>query len=193
VIDLPGPDAVELALALGRRGFRPILAINATSAEREVIDMGPVLRSLAEGARFASSFPRGPDVLPAFILDARREGTGAWIGPGLFDNRWPVFPSDLPAAEHFEAARIRTVVIVHDGDELREDLRAIAWSWRRDHLDVRVAKAEDAESRPWTTKEPGWLARMAGRLRRRFALRRRADGSYGHRIPVPLPPEPSHG
>jgi hypothetical protein len=191
IIDLPGADAVASALALSHHGFRPILSINATSAPDEVIDMRAVLDLLAEAARFPSSFPSGPQARFAFILDSRRDGPQEPFAPGLFDNRWTLFPSDLPSAKHFENANIERVVIVQEGTEMKDDLAAIAWEYRRGGVEVCVADPADDSRAPWTLEPPSWLSSVAGRLRRRFQFRRRWDGSYGHRIPIP--PEPSHG
>ena len=110
VIDLPGPRAIETALALGRHGFRPVLSINASSQPEEVVDMQPILALLAEGARFASPFPADAAAPPAFILDSRRDGEDSRRQPlpGAFDNRWTLFAGDLPTAEQLRAARPRS-------------------------------------------------------------------------------------
>jgi hypothetical protein len=70
-------------------------------------------------------------------------------------------------------------------------VQAIAWGYQRGGLEVRVATVHDHTTVPLSKEQPGWLARTMGQLRRRFALRRQWDGSYGHRVPIP--PEPSHG
>lgn len=191
LIDLPGRDAIEMGLALGSHGFRPVLSINATSSREEAIDMHSVLDMLAEGARFASSFPSGSDVLPAFILDSRREGAGTNLAPGRFDNRWTVFPTDLPSAEHLKKANIASVVIIQEGTDVKADVQAIAWTYQRGGLEVRVANLREHTTVSLPKEQPGWFSFMMGQFRRRFALRRRWDGSYGHRVPIP--PEPSHG
>jgi hypothetical protein len=191
IVDLPGPEAVELGLLLGRHGFRPILLINAASDSGELIDMAPVLHLLTEGARFHSSFPGGPDVLPAFVLDARREGADADPEPGRFDNRWTLFPADLPPAERLGQAGVQAVMIVQDEPTPRDDVRAIAWMYQRGGLDIRVVNVRDRTVASLASTRPSWLVYVIGQLRRRFAFRRQWDGSYGHRIPIP--PDPSHG
>jgi len=193
VIDLPGPTAIETALALGRHGFRPVLSINASSQPGEVVDMKPLLALLVEGARFASSFPADAAAPPAFILDSRRDGEsdGRQRGPGAFDNRWTIFAGDLPSGEQLRTADLRLVVIAHDRDALHEDVEAIAWSCRRAGLEVRLADVRDHRITVLSGTPPGWISRYFASVRRRFSLRRQWDGSYGHRIPIP--PQPSHG
>jgi hypothetical protein len=193
LIDLPGPRAIETALALGRHGFRPVLSINASSAPEEVVDMQPILALLVEGARSASLFPADAAAPPAFILDSRRAGmrAGSQPWPGAFDNRWTIFPGDLPSGEQLRAAGLGAVVIAHDRDALHEDVEAVAWSYRRAGLEVRLADVRNRRITVQSGALPGWVARQLATLRRRFSLRRRWDGSYGHRVPIP--PEPSHG
>jgi hypothetical protein len=191
MIDLPGGSAIETALALGRRGFRPVLSINASSEPDEVVDMQPILALLVEGARFASSFPSGTAAPPAFILDSRRDGDGRQPPPGAFDNRWTIFPGDLPSGEQLRAAGIGAVMIVHHRDTLHEDVEAIAWSYQRAGLEVRLADVRDHRVAVLSGAPPGWISRLFASLRRRVLLRREWDGSYGHRVPIP--PLPSHG
>jgi hypothetical protein len=191
MIDLPGPRAIDTALALGRRGFRPVFSINASSAREEVVDMQPILALLIEGARFASSLPLGAAAPPAFILDSRRDGDGRQAPPGAFDNRWTIFPGDLPSGEQLRSAGIGAVMIVHHRDALHEDMEAIAWSYQRAGLEVRLADVRDHRVSVLSGAPPGWISRLFASLRRRILLRREWDGSYGHRVPIP--PLPSHG
>lgn len=184
LIDLPGAEAVELALVLGAAGVRPVVSINAASADGEVVDMRPVLDRLAEGARFRASFPTDRDAAPAFVLDARRDGRGARIEPGAFDNRWAVFANDLPSAADLDDAHVRVVVIVQDGAEPKDDVRAIAWAYRRGGLDVRIADVRKRTIVAMPGRPQGWLSFFADQVRRRFVLRRRWDGSYGRRVPT---------
>jgi hypothetical protein len=189
LIDLPGRVAVELALALGSQGYRPVVSINATSAQREAIDMQPVLDTIVAGARFASSFPSGPDVLPAFILDSRREGAGADVSPGRFDNRWKLFTEDLPSGSRLKEERIGSVVILQDATDVLEDVRAVAWAYQLAGIDVRIANVHAQAPAPLLDPPPSGLRRAVAYIRRRFAFRPRMDGSYGDEVP----PEPSHG
>jgi hypothetical protein len=191
IVDLPGPDAIDMGLALGQRGYRPVPSMNTASAMFELIDMAPVLERLMAGARFASAFPTGPAVPPAFLLDSRRDGGGVKPVPNMFDNRWFVFPTDLPPAEQLQAAGITTVLIVQDEPLPREDVEAIGWAYQRGGLTVRVADVRSHREHDLDVPLHGWWTRVLRRARRRIAFHRRWDGSYGERIPIP--PEPSHG
>ena len=191
IVDLPGARAIALALALGRRGLRPVLAINACSEEGELVPMAEVKDLLAEGARFASAFPNG-NVLPAFILDARRTGDGREPPPGAFDNRWALFDGDLPSAEELRANGVSRVVVVQDGKEIHGDLASILRGYAREGLELLLHDpTTPGVVGPIQLEARGWLAELWGRLARRSTYKRRWDGSFGRRVPIP--PEPSHG
>lgn len=191
LVDLPGRAAIEMGLALGHAGWRPVLSINATSSEYEVIDMGSIVSWLEKGARFGSSFLATPKAAPVFILDSRRDGRNMRIAPGRFDNRWTVYASDLPSGRKLKEAEIEQVVVLQEGTQMKDDIAAIAWAYERAGLEVRQANMRDRSLSGMPGKPQGWLGFAVGQLERRLGLKRRSDGSYGHRIPIP--PEPSHG
>jgi hypothetical protein len=189
VIDLPGGKAIEMALALADAGLRPVLAINATSAEHEVIDMDPIVSWLETGARFRSTFAATTDAAPVFILDSRRLGRGGRAFPGWFDNRWTLFASDLPSAKQLKASGIERVVLVQEHTSVNEDLLAIGWAYERAGLPVRVADAEEKQIVGLPGERQGIIQFVFGQLTRRLTVTRRWDGSFGHRAPR----ESSHG
>jgi hypothetical protein len=192
IIDLPAESALSLALALGQRGLRPVLVINGCTAPSELISMGGALEMLAVGARFATAFPIGPDVAPALILDARRNGDRLAVVPGCFDNRWAIFESDLPSAGDLRRVGVERVVLVQHGTRPLGDVEAILRRYHAGGLELLVCDFDDPAPLYAVRVTPrGWLSDWASRVRRRLSFRRRGDGSFGHRVPIP--PEPSHG
>ncbi len=187
IVDLAGAYAVRMGLALGQRGFRPVLAINTTSSTREIIEMKAVLRWLRRGAQLRSAFSARAGAAPVFILDSRRAGRKRPL-PSSYDNRWTLFASDLPSAEHLRRERIDSVTVVQDGVRLARDLRAIAGAYQRSGLEVRIADLESERLVRLTEQRQGWLGFVLDQIARRLSGRRRRDGTYGKVVP-----EPSHG
>jgi len=191
VIDLPGEAAVLLALALGERGLRPVLAINTTSfAGAESISMQSVLRVLSAGAECEGSFPTGPTVAPAFILDSRRDGGGRQPLPGAFDNRWVVFREDLPSAEQLRAVGVDKVIVVQKGTLPVTDLEDVLLAYQTGGLELIRHETETRTTHRWTIEKRGWIAKLSQFVQLRWSVPR-SDGSFGRW--VPLPPKPSHG
>jgi hypothetical protein len=190
IVDLPATAALSLGLALGQRGVRPVLAISACSAEGEVISMRGAIDLLELGARFASAFPTGEGLLPAFLLDSRRAGEGLEPSVGSFDNRWAVFKGDLPSVGHLRRSGVEKVLFVHQGGaRAHSDIVAILRGYQAGGLEILLHDVDE----PMVTKavvvgRRSWISEVRDRLRLRSAYRRRWDGSFGHRVP-----EPSHG
>jgi len=191
IIDLPGKAAVLLALALGERGLRPVLAINTTSFPgAESISMHSVLRVLSAGADCKASFPTGPRVAPAFVLDSRRDGGGRPPLPGEFDNRWVLFREDLPSAEQLRAVGIDKVIVVQKGALPVTDLEDVLLAYQTGGLELVRHETETRTTHRWTLERRGWLATLSRFVQFHWSVPR-SDGSYGRW--VPLPPKPSHG
>jgi hypothetical protein len=191
IIDLPGESAVSLGLALGLRGVRPVLAINACSAPDELVSMHAVLDILAMGARFSEAFPTGPKLAPAFILDSRRSGGSAHpVFPGCFDNRWAIFASDLPAAHVLREAGLTKVIVVQFGTKPLDDIEAVLRAYQEDELELLLCDlSKPGALTALKVVERGWFSEALRSLRRRLSLSRNYQGSFGHRVPT----EPSHG
>lgn len=190
LIDVPGEAAVSWALALGRKGLRPVFAINTSSAPSELVPMDAVKVALAAGARFGACFPTGPGLMPAFVLDSRRPGDRGSL-PGCFDNRWTLFASDLPSGADLLGARVRRVVLVRQGEVLG-DVEEVLREYQRQGLELLCLDVDATLGLArMTLRERGWFGRAIANIRRRVSLTRRADGSYGHRVPIA--PFPSHG
>lgn len=193
IVDLPGRRAVRAALALGRRGLRPVFAVNANCGPPgvEAISTEKIRRLLVAAADLPACFPTGPDVAPAFILDSRRSG-GEWQPPpGSFDNRWVLFPSDLPSAKQLRSAGIEQVVVMQAGPVCLPDLAAVLRAYQAARLSLLLRDVVEKTLGPLHVPEMAWLFDVVGRLFRRLSPRRRADGAYGRW--VLLPSGPSHG
>jgi hypothetical protein len=191
IVDLPGEESLLLGLALGERGLRQVLVINGCSAEGEVVDMRPVIDMVRVGARFPRAFPSAASMRPAFVLDSRRDGGGREPAPGAFDNRWTLFEDDLPDARALAAHGVAEVVVVHRGP-LIDDLAGALRGYARRGLRLR-GRDLDGDGREIEIPLPSALLvpGLFDRIRQRFSLRRRWDGSFGRRVPVP--PDPRHG
>jgi len=192
IIDVPGGEAALLALALGKRGLRPVPAINTTSCPgAELISQTLLRLVLVAGAECEDSFPSGPTLGPAFLLDSRRDGHEGAPSPGMFDNRWVVFRTDLPSEKQLRDNGIERVIVVQEDDILSTDLEDILLDYQAGGLELIRHETRTRSSHPWTLAKRGWLAKAARFVQLRWAVLRRLDGSYGRWVPIP--PKPSHG
>ncbi|MBI2390890.1 MAG: hypothetical protein HYV09_14965 [Deltaproteobacteria bacterium] len=189
IVDLDGAEAIYTGVALVSRGFRPIVAINTTAADSETVDMVPVLEALRAVARVPEALDARPDAAPAFVLDARRMRPDRPRLPGILDNRWMVFASDLPSARLLRQHGMTQVLAVYRG-ELQPDLADLLARYRRGGLGLLAIDLDGAQPAPSSLEIDasalGLTLRSAGRTL--LIPQRNADGSFGRRVPIP-----SHG
>jgi hypothetical protein len=121
VVDLRGEHSVLMGLALAGCGYRPVPLYNACTGPAEVIDQGPILRHLRAGAPYLASLTLPAAAPPAFLLDWRRMKPEGPVAPGVFDNRWQVFPQDFPSAGLLRARGFTRAVLVQDSERRTRD------------------------------------------------------------------------
>jgi hypothetical protein len=185
VVDLPGAEAVYAGLALVTRGFRPIPLFNGTSGPSEVIDVMPIARALNGGLERLKRARLDQNAPPAFLLDSRRNGENAAVGPGSYDNRWVALPQDFPSGALLASRGIRTATVIQrDSPSVRPDLVHVLLRWQDSGIQLRLMDL--ATGRPaqqvTLTKPSGfklaWYAAVA-----LLGLRRSNVGGFGSTIP----------
>lgn len=80
----------------------------------------------------AQMIPRSGEP-PVFMLDSLR--LQGHLLPGIFDNRWTIFPADLPTAKVLLANGIRQVIWVHRGPE-EPDITRLLRLWLKGGLEI---------------------------------------------------------
>lgn len=130
VLDLPGPTSVTVGLSLAKVGFRPVPLFNGCYGDHAVIDQRPIMRAICGGTEWLSAQRLREDAPPAFLLDSGRMNGLSPVTPGMFDNRWKIFPQDFPAAEFLLQQELRRCLVVQQQQEIAEDLCHILRRWQ---------------------------------------------------------------
>jgi hypothetical protein len=184
VVDLPGVEGIHCGLALAERGFRPVPLYNLTQGQgEELIPLDPLIEALHVGAARLRDLTIPDDAPPAFLLDADR--ASSLPRPSMFDNRWMVFPQDLPSARALLSAGIERVTLIRRERGPRADLLAVFRLWKReglpsDLLDPAAGQAIDIEL------DTSLGAVFRAHLGMVFhGLRENAAGGFGGVVPVP--------
>jgi len=182
VVDLPGRQSVDEALAFAAKGWRPVPLYNGVIGPGTMlVDALGVGGALAGGADMLRQLRLSPDAPPVFMLDSgRMNGPGK---PNTFDNRWCVFPQDMPSAQFLKSRGIERVVARSDG--VRPDLERILLDYQKSGILLFTLGAGEPKPQPYTAGQRSLAAGFAYRFMTIIGLKRNAAGGFGATIPDP--------
>ena len=199
VIDLPSATGATLALRLAKeRGYRPVPLYNAVpapfngqglvGAANVAVDLRDVMAALRAWADELAALGLPADAPPAFVLDARRRGTGWLPTPGHFDNRSVSLPTDFPSATFLQSRGIRRVMLVQPAatGQPQPDLAHTLRRWQEAQLEILLYAIDaSAPPQPIDVPKPSWFGHVWHNFLVRARLRRNAMGGFGGFLPVP--------
>ena len=199
VIDLPSATGATLALRLANeRGYRPVPLYNAVpapfngqglvGAANVAVDLRDVMAALRAWADELAALGLPADAPPAFVLDARRRGTGWMPTPGHFDNRSVSLPSDFPSATFLQSRGIRRAMLVQPAaaGQAQPDLAHTLRRWQEAQLEILLYAIDaNAPPHPIDVPKPSWFGHVWHNLLVRARFRRNAMGGFGGFLPVP--------
>jgi hypothetical protein len=185
IVDLTGSDAVYAGLSLASGGFRPVPLFNGTSGPSPVIDVAPITRALGSGVERLAAMTLSPEAPPAFLLDSRRDGVGAQVEPGSYDNRWVVLPQDFPSGAFLQSRGVTNATLMRrNGLSVPVDLAHVLRRWqdvgiRINVTDVTTGRTATDVTVPMPSRfKLAWYAAVA-----LLGLHRSNVGGFGSVIP----------
>ena len=192
IVDLPGVDGVEESLALARLGYRPVPLYNGVCGDSQssmIVNVRNLAAALFSGAELLAPINISNNAPPVFMLDSRRM-SGVSKSPGTYDNRWCVFPQDMPSAGFLINHGI-TKVIVRSEEEtrmgimrsnLRDDLSHILYRYQKAGIQIELT-ASDEKPKAFDVPKPSQFKSLFYRFQVTMGLSRNAAGGFGSRIP----------
>ncbi len=186
ILELPGAEAVAMAVSLAQQGFRPVPLINTTTGSNEAVGMGTILGELRAGAPIVNAAAIPDDAPPVFVLDTQREGHGYTRRPRTYDNRWMVFPQDFPSGNYMVARGIKRLLLLTRDANIRRDLMHVLRRWQ--DAGVKIYRELPGDGLlPVEVNVPkpsqfklGWYRFLVA-----MGLRKNAAGGFGGWIPEP--------
>ena len=193
ILDLPGSAAVEEGLALGRMGYRPVPLYNGVGGPGGyvmLVDVKPIVASLYAGADLLEGYVIRPDAPPVFLLDANRMqgGVNRGLNAGKYDNRWCVFPQDVPSADFLRQQGIERVIV--RTAVIQSDLAHVLRRYQEQGIQIRLCR-DGGMSEAVTVQRPSRFGSLFYRAQVLAGLTRNPAGGFGG--PVPVPTESSGG
>ena len=181
VVDLPGKQGIEEGLALARLGYRPVPLYNGVIAPNvnSTISSFEIAAALYAGAETLRTLPLILSSPPVFLLDSNRMAGGKKT-PGSYDNRWCVFPQDMPSAAFLSKQRIREVIV--RTDVIRDDMAHILRRYQEQAF--KISLCDGLEIKGVTVPKPSRFKSLFYRFKVIFGLTRNPAGGFGGLVPV---------
>jgi hypothetical protein len=194
VVDLPGVQSLAAGFSLAREGYRPVPLYNTTSGCRQGVPSEKcVLTDVSALVTMLSVSPPeyvrnaiAGDNPPAFLLDSRRLRGQNKPAPGVYDNRWMVFPQDFPSARFLKSRGITRAIVIQETIFLAEDLVHVLLRWKEGGIPVYLQNAaEDLSLSPEEFRRPPRFRSAIYRALALMGLRRNSAGGFGSVLPIP--------
>lgn len=194
VVDLPGPRSLIAGFQLANDGYRPVPLYNTTSGRRQKVpsdrcsltDVSTLVQMLAIPLADHVRNTIIGDNPPAFLLDSNRLKGGIKPAPGVYDNRWMVFPQDFPSARFLNSRGITRVVVIQETIVPAQDLVHVLLRWKEGGLAVFLQNAgEETAFRPAELHRPSLFRSAIYRVLALTGLRRNSAGGFGSMVPLP--------
>lgn len=181
IIDLPGREGIQEGLALARLGYRPVPLYNGVRgpySSSALVSVEEIVTALFQYAAELAELNVRPDAPPAFLLDYDRID-GFRKQPGRYDNRWCVFPQDMPSVAALMSKGIRSVIVRSCGR--RTDLEHILYRYESQGLMIYFNDGNTQKH--VTVSKPSGFKSLFYRFGVISGLTRNAAGGFGGQIP----------
>ncbi|MCL2358457.1 hypothetical protein [Candidatus Bathycorpusculum sp.] len=184
IVDLPGKESVDEGLVLAQCGYRPVPLYNGVYGNSKfsmIVDVQGIAEALQEGADMLSSLNIRADAPPVFLLDSNRM-TGQGKQPGKYDNRWCVFPQDMPSASFLLKNGIQKIIV--RSTRIQEDLAHILLRYQNQGINIFLC-SNDEILKEIKVSKPSLFMSFFYRFKVTLGLSRNATGGFGAVIPEP--------
>jgi hypothetical protein len=180
IVDLPGESGVIESLGLARLGYRPVPLYNGVDgrAPSMIVQVSDIATALFKGVDQLMSFHVRAEAPPAFMLDSNRMRGGGKM-PGTYDNRWCVFPQDMPSAAFLAKEGIRKIIV--RSAAIQNDLSHILHRYQDAGIEIYLCTGKEAEKIP--VVKPSKYKSLSYRFMTILGLTRNGAGGFGSVIP----------
>lgn len=181
IVDLEGAKSIEEGISLAKIGYRPIPLYNGVKGPKEsLLDLNELERALYWGAEVLEDMKLELDARPVFLLDARRM-IDKKAYPGAYDNRWCIFPQDMPSADYLINKGIKNIIV--DSNIIRDDLSHILCRYQE--KGINISKKDSTGVRFIKITKPSRYRSLKYRLKVILGLKRNSAGGFGGYVPDP--------
>lgn len=193
ILDMPGDSGVPMAVALAGIGYRPVPLYNGVQGDRDensAVAAGAITAALYSHAHALERLNLREDAPPVFMLDGDRMKTTN-LKNGSYDNRWCIFPQDMPSADYLLSKQILNV-LVYGPYAMQHDLAHVLLRYREKGIQISVCDT-DGYTKTLIVEEPSTFKSIAHRLItiNELGLSKNPAGGFGGKMTGYLSDRPS--
>lgn len=184
ILDLPGREGVEEGLGLAGLGYRPVPLYNGVYGPNNsdmIVKVEDIVAAFYNGADILEDLRLESSAPPVFMLDSNRM-SGKGKQPGKYDNRWCVFPQDMPSASFLREMRIRKVIV--RGEVIQNDLAHILRRYQEQGIKIYLSDGKEP-MKEVTVVKPSRFRSLFYRFEVISGLTRNGTGGFGGKVPEP--------
>ena len=180
IVDLPGADSVTECLALARLGYRPVPLYNGVDGQclSMAVRVSDIVMALFLYADELNACSIRYDAPPVFMLDSNRMA-GSGKTPGAYDNRWCVFPQDMPSAAFLSKEGIRKIIV--RSAQIQNDLSHVLHRYQDEGIEIHLCTGRETVKIPIV--KPSMYKSLSYRFKTILGLTRNSAGGFGSMIP----------
>lgn len=180
IVDLKGANSVIEGIALARKGFRPVPLYNGVKGPiGALVNAIDLERALYWGAEMLQNIKLKDDANPVFLLDSNRMNENKY--PGAYDNRWCIFPQDMPSADYLINKGINKIIV--RAESIQNDLSHVLCRYQEKGIQIMISDGEKVRNIEVT--KPSRYKSFVYRMKVILGLRRNSAGGFGGYVPDP--------
>lgn len=180
IVDLDGANSVKEGIALAKLGYRPVPLYNGVKGPSgSLIKVSDLERALYWGADILEELYIKSDANPVFLLDSNRMSENKY--PGAYDNRWCIFPQDMPSCDFLKNKGIKNIIV--RANNIQDDLTHVLCRYQEKGIQIYICN--NNEVRLVKVHKPSRYKSLKYRIKVILGLRRNSAGGFGGYVPDP--------
>ena len=181
IVDLEGPESIKEGMGFAKIGYRPVPLYNCVMSYDNycTVDVKDLHRTLFSATRFLQDLKFIEDAPPVFLLDSRRMYSSK--KRGFFDNRWQVFPQDMPSAKFLKQHGIEKIIIRTEA--IQADIAHILYRYQKEGIEIYTLYKRSENMEKVNIRKPKKFKCLSYRFFVILGLRRNPAGGFGSLYP----------
>lgn len=184
ILDLKDAKSINYGLAFAKIGYQVVPLYNSVSSKDKnvLIDLENLENHIFHATNELKTIKTRKDANPVFLLDSRRmDSKGKLKNQAYFDNRWSVFPQDMPSSHFLKEKGIEKIVIFRDDftKPVQNDLSHILFAYQK----AGILIVNGHSNREIKVKKPTRFSSAMYRLLVTLRLKRNSAGGFGGKVP----------